>query len=135
MERPLVLAWSVAVCFVAAHGVTTPQFGFSYLAGAAEWQQTAHQRAAAAVVDQVPLDATVEADDGLAMRISARTPHLLLVDGHRHGSDYVVMSTGPQPSFVFQSREQEVQLRRDYLDRGYRQVWQQDDVVVLQRVG
>lgn len=128
--RAVVWTWAVGLLVVAGYGCTRPEFAMSRIADAASWHQTSFQRAAFAVVDQIPRDATVEADDNIGVLISSRTRNLVMVDGKRHGSQYVVLG---EPVFPFWSREQIVRLKQDYLSHGYQQVWQEDYVCLLRR--
>lgn len=132
-SRPVVWVWLVGVLAVAVYGCVTPTFAFSRLTRANAWQQSAYQRAAFAVVDQIPAGATVEADDAIGVLVSRRTQHLVLVDFTPHGSQYVVLGAAPKITWPYVNRAQVLKLRQDYLDHGYEQVWQQDDVWLLKR--
>ncbi|WP_327006790.1 DUF2079 domain-containing protein [Dactylosporangium sp. NBC_01737] len=133
-SRPLVWTWAIGVLAVAIYGCTTSLFAFSRLTEPDAWQQSAYQRAAVAVVDQIPANATVEADDAIGVLISSRTQHLVLVDLKKlHGSQYVVLGAAPKITWPYSSRQQILDLKQDYLNHGYEEIWAQDDVWLLKR--
>jgi uncharacterized membrane protein len=135
IAQPLVWVWAAGVLAVAVYGCTTPLFAFSRITKSSDWHQSSYQRAAFAVVDQIPQDATVEADDAIGVLVSRRTRHLVLVDLKPHGSQYVVFGAPPRIAWPYSSREQVLNLKQDYLSHGYEEIWRQDDVWLLRREG
>jgi uncharacterized membrane protein len=133
LARTLVWAWVVGILAVAGYGCTRPQFAFSRVADQRQWQQTAYQRAAFAIVGQIPRNAKVEADPLLAPLISSRTPDLVMVEGKPHGSEYVALLAKPGNHWPYRSRQDVFTLKQYYLDHGYAEIWSQDDVFLLRR--
>ena len=131
--RLLVWAWAAGVLAVATYACTTPQFAYSRLSDRGAWQQSAYHRAAFDAAEQVPLGATVEADDVLGVLVSKRTQHLVLVDLKPHGSQYVLLGPPSDILWPYQDREQFLRTKQDYLDHGYEEIWQRDGVWLLRR--
>lgn len=118
---------------VAVHSCLLPLFPFSNFRNPDAWRQSSYQRAAHAAVEQIPEHAAVEAADEMGPLISGRTRNLLLVDTEIHGSRFAVFGSPPSVGWPYTSREQILELKREYLRNGYEEVWRQDDVWVLRR--
>ncbi|MGW4462218.1 DUF2079 domain-containing protein [Micromonospora sp. NPDC004704] len=144
VAQGLVWTWLAGVLAVAVYGCISPTFPIGKLFERDSWQQTSYERAAFAVVDQIPRDATVEADDAIGVLISSRTQQLRLparsgppgsriVDINPYGAQYAVLGAPPEIIWPFKTRDEVLTLRQKYLDQGYEQIWQQDDVWLLRR--
>ncbi|MFI2610323.1 DUF2079 domain-containing protein [Kitasatospora sp. NPDC018619] len=81
----------------------------------------------------VPDGASVEADNQIAPRLTARAD-VVLVDGTPRGREYVLVR-GDKRSFPFRTDREQAERIRLLLAHGYRQLWAEDGVVLLHREG
>ncbi|MFE7594653.1 DUF2079 domain-containing protein [Kitasatospora sp. NPDC057512] len=81
----------------------------------------------------IPDGASVEADNQIAPRLTARTD-VVLVDGTPRGREYV-LTRGDKRSFPFKTDQEQAERIRLLLAHGYRQLWAEDGVVLLHREG
>ncbi|MEV4627455.1 DUF2079 domain-containing protein [Micromonospora sp. NPDC049523] len=144
VAQGLVWTWLAGVLAVAVYGCISPTFPIRKLFEQDSWQQTSYERAAFAVVDQIPRGATVEADDAIGVLISNRTQQLRLpaksgppgskvIDIAPYGAQYAVLGAPPEIIWPFKSRDAVMTLKQQYLDLGYEEIWQQDNVWLLRR--
>ncbi|MDH6577022.1 DUF2079 domain-containing protein [Kitasatospora sp. MAP5-34] len=81
----------------------------------------------------IPDGASVEADNQIVPRLTARTD-AVLVDGTPRGRDYVLIRPEVR-TFPFLSAQQQADRVQLLLAHGYQQIWAEDGVVLLHRVG
>ncbi|WP_259316714.1 DUF2079 domain-containing protein [Kitasatospora xanthocidica] len=81
----------------------------------------------------IPDGASVEADNQIAPRLTARTD-VVLVDGTPRGREYV-LTRGDKRSFPFKTDKEQAERIQLLLAHGYRQLWAEDGVVLLHREG
>ncbi|MER5636021.1 DUF2079 domain-containing protein [Kitasatospora sp. NPDC002227] len=79
----------------------------------------------------IPDGASVEADNQVVPRLTARTD-AVLVDGTPRGRAYVLIRPKVR-TFPFQSAQQQADRVQLLLAHGYRQIWAEDGVVLLHR--
>jgi uncharacterized membrane protein len=124
------LCWGTAAavgCLTLSAGL-----GLARITDPAHWRPAPYQQAMIDAAALVPDGATVEADNGIAPRLTSRT-HTVIADRTPRGCAYVLLQTARR-SFPFRSvREQRA--RTALLVRsGYVPVWSRDEVVLLLRV-
>ncbi|MGW3183561.1 DUF2079 domain-containing protein [Kitasatospora sp. NPDC001119] len=81
----------------------------------------------------IPDGASVEADNQIAPRLTARTD-VVLVDGTPRGREYV-LTRGDKRSFPFKTDKEQAERIQLLLAHGYRQLWAEGGVVLLHREG
>ncbi|MFD3512476.1 DUF2079 domain-containing protein [Streptomyces sp. NPDC058657] len=96
------------------------------------WRPTAGQRALARAAELIPDGATVEADNNIAPRLTART-QVVLADATPRGADWVLLRDRER-AFPFASVEEQQQRITLLLAHGHEEVWRGDGAVLLRRV-
>ncbi|WP_441250614.1 DUF2079 domain-containing protein [Kitasatospora sp. McL0602] len=124
-----VLGLTVAACSL----VAAVPLGIGGLLLPTSWQPKTSGAAMVRAAEQIPDGATVEADNQVVPRLTGRTD-AVLVDGTPRGREYVLIRPAVR-TFPFQSAQQQADRVRLLLANGYRQIWAEDGVVLLHRVG
>ncbi|MFF4607350.1 DUF2079 domain-containing protein [Streptomyces sp. NPDC001339] len=106
--------------------------GLGPLVNPGSWQPTADRRALAQAAEFIPDGATVEADNNIAPRLTARTD-VVIADATPRGADWVLMRE-EQRAFPFAAVSEQRQRISLLLSHGYEEVWRRDGVVLLHRV-
>lgn len=131
-RRPRRALWwgaaATAACLALSAGL-----GLARIADPARWTPAPYQRALVTAAALVPDGATVEADNGVAPRLTART-RTVIADRTPRGCRYVLLQTAHR-SFPFRSLREQRERVAWLLRGGYVRVWAADDVVLLRRVG
>ncbi|MFJ4681704.1 DUF2079 domain-containing protein [Kitasatospora sp. NPDC088783] len=126
-QRARRLALAVAGCtFVAA-----VPLGLASLVVPAYWQPKPSEAALIRAAALIPDGSSVEADNQIAPRLTARTD-VVLVDGTPRGRDYV-LTRSDKRSFPFATDAEQANRIQLLLSHGYRQIWAEDGVVLLHR--
>ncbi|MDH6128522.1 DUF2079 domain-containing protein [Kitasatospora sp. GP82] len=107
-------------------------FGLSSLADPNSWRPGASEAALIRASSHIPDGASVEADNLIVPRLTARTD-VVLVDETPRGRDYVLIRTNER-SFPFATDREQVDRARLLLAHGYEAIWSDDGVLVLHRV-
>ncbi|WP_326846716.1 DUF2079 domain-containing protein [Streptomyces kaniharaensis] len=107
--------------------------GLMQLAVPSSWQPKPSEAALVRAAALVPDGASVEADNQIAPRLTARTD-VVLVDETPRGREYV-LTRSDKRSFPFATDRQQADRIRLLLDHGYRQIWAEGGVVLLHREG
>lgn len=133
-ERPVWRAWGARLSVVAITLSTAAALvaGLGLPFNPGSWQPRPDKRALAAAAELVPDGATVEADNTVAPRLTART-HVVLVDATPRGADWVLLRVNDR-TFPFASLTEQRQRIALLLDHGYEQVRSEDGAVLLHRV-
>ncbi|MDV9187302.1 DUF2079 domain-containing protein [Streptomyces sp. SR27] len=95
------------------------------------WRAPDDRRALADAAELIPDGATVEADNAVAPRLTART-RVVIADATPRGADWVLLRVEGR-TFPFTSLEEQQLRVAMLLDHGYTRVWQRDGSVLLQR--
>ncbi|WP_234322663.1 DUF2079 domain-containing protein [Streptomyces sp. NRRL S-350] len=95
------------------------------------WQAKPSEAALVRAAALIPDGASVEADNQIAPRLTARTD-VVLVDGTPRGREYVLTRSNKR-SFPFATDKEQAARIQLLLDHGYRQLWAEDGVVLLHR--
>ncbi|MFF2074591.1 DUF2079 domain-containing protein [Kitasatospora sp. NPDC058162] len=119
---------TVGVALVAAVPI-----GLLQLAVPSSWEPRASEAALVRAAALIPDGASVEADNQIAPRLTARTD-VVLVDGTPRGRAYV-LTRSDKRSFPFKTDKEQADRIQLLLAHGYRQVWAEDGVVLLHREG
>ncbi|MFH8347607.1 DUF2079 domain-containing protein [Streptomyces sp. NPDC018045] len=106
-------------------------FGLITLFSPDHWKPSADARNLIEAAERVPDGATVEADNNVAVRLTARTRTVIL-DAFPRGADYVVLQTA-KATFPFTTTAQLEQRRSVLLAHGYRCIWAHGETVLLRR--
>ncbi|MFI9271155.1 DUF2079 domain-containing protein [Kitasatospora sp. NPDC052896] len=106
--------------------------GLISLATPGRWRPEASEAALVRAAAMIPNGATVEADNQVVPRLTART-NVVLVDETPRGMDYVLIRSVGR-SFPFSSDKQQADRIQLLLANGYQQIWGDDGVVLLHRV-
>ncbi|KAA6215162.1 DUF2079 domain-containing protein [Streptomyces albofaciens JCM 4342] len=120
------------VCAVALSAVVACCFGLVALVTPHRWVPSARGQNLAEAADRVPDGATVEADNNVAVRLTARTRTMIL-DAVPRGADYVVLQSA-ETTFPFTAPAQLKQRQELLLAHGYRRIWARGEAVLLCRV-
>ncbi|MFH8407147.1 DUF2079 domain-containing protein [Streptomyces sp. NPDC018019] len=120
------------MCAVALNAVVACFFGLGALVSPDHWTPSARARNLVEAAGLVPDGVTVEADNNVAVRLTARARTMIL-DAYPRGADYVVMQTA-ETTFPFTAPAQLKQRRELLLAHGYRRIWAEGDTVLLRRV-
>ncbi|MFE3499952.1 DUF2079 domain-containing protein [Kitasatospora sp. NPDC059160] len=119
---------TVGVALVAAVPI-----GLLQLAVPSSWEPRASEAALVRAAALIPDGASVEADNQIAPRLTARTD-VVLVDGTPRGREYV-LTRSDKRSFPFKTDKEQADRIQLLLAHGYRQLWAEDGVVLLHREG
>ncbi|MFF7179796.1 DUF2079 domain-containing protein [Streptomyces sp. NPDC008121] len=129
-RRPLV-RWSAGAAVVLSSAAAVA-LGLGLLVNPGSWQPRPDKRALAVAAERIPDGATVEADNTVVPRLSARTD-VVLVDATPRGADWVLLRVDER-TFPFATIDEQRRRVALLLDHGYRPVLRQDGVVLLRRV-
>ncbi|WP_078911218.1 DUF2079 domain-containing protein [Streptomyces sp. NRRL WC-3742] len=113
--------------------VAAVPIGLAQLAVPSSWAPRASEAALVRAAALIPDGASVEADNQIAPRLTARTD-VVLVDGTPRGREYV-LTRSDKRSFPFKTDKEQAARIELLLAHGYRQVWAEDGVVLLHREG
>jgi uncharacterized membrane protein len=105
--------------------------GLASLAVPAYWQPKPSEAALVRAAALIPDGASVEADNQIAPRLTARAD-VVLVDETPRGREYVLTRSNKR-SFPFATDKQQAERIQLLLAHGYRQVWAEDGVTLLHR--
>ncbi|MFH8405332.1 DUF2079 domain-containing protein [Streptomyces sp. NPDC018019] len=106
--------------------------GLGILVYPGSWRPPADKRALAQAAGRIPDGATVEADNTIAPRLTARTD-VVIVDATPRGADWVLMREKKR-AFPFATVTEQRDRISLLLAHGYQDVWRRDGVVLLRRV-
>jgi uncharacterized membrane protein len=106
-------------------------FGLIGLAMPSHWHPNTSLAALLRGAAQVPDGASVEADNQVAVRLSARTD-VVLVDATPRGREYVLIRSDKR-SFPFATDTQQADRIRMLLEHGYTRIWSDGGTVLLKR--
>ncbi|MEU7281276.1 DUF2079 domain-containing protein [Streptomyces sp. NPDC045431] len=129
-QRPA-LRWS-AVAAVLLSSTAALTLGLRLLLDPASWRPTSDKRALAAAAELIPDGVTVEADNTVAPRLTART-EVVIVDAAPRGADWVLLRVDDR-TFPFATISEQRQRVALLLNHGYGEVLRRDGVVLLHRV-
>ncbi|MET8623569.1 DUF2079 domain-containing protein [Kitasatospora sp. NPDC004669] len=107
--------------------------GLLQLAVPSSWEPKASEAALVRAAALIPDGASVEADNQIAPRLTARAD-VVLVDGTPRGREYV-LTRSDKRSFPFKTDKEQADRIQLLLAHGYRQLWAEDGVVLLHREG
>ncbi|MEU7158518.1 DUF2079 domain-containing protein [Streptomyces chrestomyceticus] len=96
------------------------------------WQPPLDKQALAQAAERIPDGGTVEADNVIAPRLTARTD-VVIVDATPRGADWVLMREKKR-AFPFAAVAEQRDRISLLLAHGYQDVWHRDGVVLLHRV-
>ncbi|MFE0653163.1 DUF2079 domain-containing protein [Streptomyces sp. NPDC059534] len=128
-DRALVRRWAAAAVALSSAAAVT--LGLGLLVRPGSWQPSPDKRPLAAAAELIPDGATVEADNTIAPRLTART-HVVIADATPRGADWVLLRTEDR-TFPFASTDDQRQRVRLLLAHGYTEVRRQDGTVLLHR--
>ncbi|WP_308129927.1 DUF2079 domain-containing protein [Kitasatospora aureofaciens] len=128
-QRARTLGLATAGCALLA----AVPIGLMQLAVPSSWQPKASEAALVRAAALIPDGASVEADNQIAPRLTARTD-VVLVDETPRGREYVLTRSNKR-SFPFATDRQQADRIQLLLDHGYRQIWAEDGVALLHREG
>lgn len=111
--------------------VAAVPLGLMQLAVPTSWQPKPSEAALVRAAALIPDGASVEADNQIAPRLTARTD-VVLVDETPRGREYVLTRSNKR-SFPFATDTQQAERIQLLLDHGYRQIWSEDGVSLLHR--
>ncbi|MFE7546833.1 DUF2079 domain-containing protein [Streptomyces gardneri] len=95
------------------------------------WTPSPDKRPLATAAELIPDGATVEADNTIAPRLTART-HVVIADAVPRGADWVLLRVENR-TFPFASTDDQAARAELLLAHGYTEVWRQDGTVLLHR--
>ncbi|WP_086826711.1 DUF2079 domain-containing protein [Streptomyces sp. NRRL B-24572] len=121
--------WAVAA--IALSSAAAVALGLNLLVRPDFWRPSPDKRPLAAAAALIPDGATVEADNTIAPRLTARTD-VVIADGTPRGADWFLLRTDDR-TFPFASTDEQRRRVELLLAHGYTQVWQQDGTVLLHR--
>ncbi|MFF4379172.1 DUF2079 domain-containing protein [Kitasatospora sp. NPDC001547] len=113
--------------------VAAVPIGLLPLAVPSSWAPKTSEAALVRAAALIPDGASVEADNQIAPRLTARAD-VVLVDGTPRGREYV-LTRGDKRSFPFKTDKEQAERIQLLLAHGYRQLWAEDGVVLLHREG
>ncbi|MFJ9841848.1 DUF2079 domain-containing protein [Kitasatospora sp. NPDC101155] len=113
--------------------VAAVPIGLLQLAVPSSWEPKASEAALVRAAALIPDGASVEADNQIAPRLTARAD-VVLVDGTPRGREYV-LTRSDKRSFPFKTDKEQADRIQLLLAHGYRQLWAEDGVVLLHREG
>ena len=122
----------LAVAAVVSSSAASVFLGLWPLLDPDSWRPTADKRALAQAAELIPDGATVEADNNIAPRLTARTD-VVLVDATPRGAEWVLLRE-QERAFPFASVDEQRQRVALLLTHGYEETWRRDGIVLLHRV-
>ncbi|MET9295017.1 DUF2079 domain-containing protein [Streptomyces sp. NPDC003077] len=128
-RRALTRWWAIAAVTVSSAASVALGLRFLVIPGA--WQPSPDKRALATAAELIPDGATVEADNAVAPRLTARTD-VVIADATPRGAQWVLLRTADR-TFPFLSPDEQRQRVALLLNHGYTEVWKQNGVVLLRR--
>ncbi|MEY9950117.1 DUF2079 domain-containing protein [Kitasatospora sp. GAS1066B] len=133
VERRRKLARRLGLGTVAVTVAVAVPLGLASLAVPAYWKAAPSEAALLRASKLIPDGATVEADNQVVPRLTART-HVVLVDQTPRGMDYVLIRSNAR-AFPFATDKEQADRIQLLLANGYQQIWAEDGAVLLHRVG
>ncbi|MFI0925108.1 DUF2079 domain-containing protein [Streptomyces sp. NPDC021012] len=128
-DRRLVRRWAITA--LALSSAAALVLGLNLLVRPDFWLPSPDKRPLATAAELVPDGATVEADNTVAPRLTARTD-VVIADGTPRGADWVLLRTDDR-TFPFASVEEQRQRVELLLAHGYTEAWRADGTVLLHR--
>ncbi|MGW6392098.1 DUF2079 domain-containing protein [Streptomyces sp. NPDC055103] len=128
-NRAALRRWGLAALALSSAAAVT--LGLGLLVRPDQWRPSPDKRPLATAAERVPDGATVEADNTIAPRLTART-HVVIADGTPRGADWVLLRVENR-TFPFASTEDQSARVALLLAHGYTEVWRQDGSVLLHR--
>ncbi|MFE5589850.1 DUF2079 domain-containing protein [Streptomyces sp. NPDC056549] len=127
--RGRIRPWAVAA--VALSSAAAVVLGLNLLVRPDAWRPSPDKRPLATAAALIPDGATVEADNTVAPRLTARTD-VVIADGTPRGADWVLLRVNDR-TFPFASTDEQRQRIELLLAHGYTKTWQQNGTVLLHR--
>ncbi|MFF4171081.1 DUF2079 domain-containing protein [Streptomyces sp. NPDC001744] len=124
-----VRGWTAAAVVLSSAAAVL--LGLGLLVRPDSWRPSPDKRPLAAGAELVPDGATVEADNAVAPRLTART-HVVIADETPRGADWVLLRTENR-TFPFASTGDQRRRVALLLAHGYTEAWRQDGTVLLHR--
>lgn len=121
--------WAAAALVLSSAAAVT--LGLSCLVRPDFWRPSPDKRPLATAAAMIPDGATVEADNTIAPRLTART-HVVIADGTPRGADWVLLRLDDR-TFPFASVDEQRRRAGLLLAHGYTEFWSQDGTVLLHR--
>ncbi|MEV7563590.1 DUF2079 domain-containing protein [Streptomyces tanashiensis] len=121
--------WAAAA--VALSSAAAVVLGLNLLVRPDAWRPSPDKRPLATAAALIPDGATVEADNTVAPRLTARTD-VVIADRTPRGADWVLLRVNDR-TFPFASTEEQRQRVALLLAHGYTKVWHRDGTVLLHR--
>ncbi|MFH9722207.1 DUF2079 domain-containing protein [Streptomyces sp. NPDC017254] len=128
--RPPSLPWAVTVGIVLSSAASVG-LGLILFVQPGAWRAPADRNALAAAAELIPDGATVEADNAVAPRLTART-RVVIADATPRGADWVLLRVWGR-TFPFASLEDQQRRVALLLAHGYTEVRHQEGAVLLHR--
>ncbi|MFJ8658837.1 DUF2079 domain-containing protein [Streptomyces sp. NPDC093795] len=128
-NRAVFRRWAVAA--VALASAAAVALGLNLLFRPDFWRPSPDKSPLATAAALIPDGATVEADNAIAPRLTART-HVVIADATPRGADWVLLRTRDR-TFPFASTEDQRERVQLLLAHGYTRVWDHDGTVLLHR--
>ncbi|MEU0399436.1 DUF2079 domain-containing protein [Streptomyces sp. NPDC006197] len=128
-ERRGIRPWAVTALVLSSAAAVV--LGLALLVRPDSWRPSPDKRPLATAAALIPDGATVEADNTVAPRLTARTD-VVIVDGTPRGADWVLLRTNDR-TFPFASVEEQRQRVALLLTHGYTTVWHREGTVLLHR--
>lgn len=129
--RPQALARRAGLAVVGVTLVAAVPIGLAGLAIPSHWTPNSSLAALLRGAALIPDGASVEADNQVAVRLTARAD-VVLVDGTPRGREYVLMRSDKR-SFPFATDTEQAARISLLLAHGYTRVWSEDGAVLLKR--
>ncbi|MCX4980968.1 DUF2079 domain-containing protein [Streptomyces sp. NBC_00572] len=120
-----------AIAGIALSSAAAVGLGLGLLVRPDFWQPSPDKRPLATAAELIPDGATVEVDNTIAPRLTART-HVVIADGTPRGADWFLLRVKDR-TFPFVSTEDQRRQVELLLAHGYTRVWQEDGTVLLHR--
>lgn len=128
-NRAVTRRWALTA--LALSSAAAVALGLGLLVRPDQWTPSPDKRPLAAAAELIPDGATVEADNAIAPRLTART-HVVIADGTPRGADWVLLRVENR-TFPFASTGDQSARVELLLAHGYTEVRRQDGTVLLHR--
>ncbi|MEU7512189.1 DUF2079 domain-containing protein [Streptomyces sp. NPDC042898] len=128
-KRSAVRSWALAALALSSAAAVT--LGLGLLVRPDYWTPSPDKRPLATAAELIPDGATVEADNTIAPRLTART-HVVIADATPRGADWVLLRVENR-TFPFASTDDQSARAALLLAHGYTEVWRRDGTVLLHR--
>ncbi|MFB7589715.1 DUF2079 domain-containing protein [Streptomyces sp. NPDC056169] len=128
-NRAVARRWALAAVALSSAAAVT--LGLGLLVRPDQWTPSPDKRPLATAAELIPDGATVEADNTIAPRLTARS-HVVIADATPRGADWVLLRVEHR-TFPFASTDDQSARVELLLDHGYTEVWRHDGTVLLHR--